>query len=222
VAARFFSLAFGSVAALFVSACGGGEARLAEKNHVFYAFDSASPELVKQFETPYPPLDLKAATAPDGALNPGRGDYRGVTVLDGKVHLSRLADWHLRSATNEPGKRYVSYVSPREYVFALYEWPDPPDTPWRDVLAHFEDAVKAEHAEIVEKPVPIATWNAQGRAYVVRRRVPAAKTPYVNTSLEVLARAEKRIVLVQIVHQGESLAPESKELLRVINTLELL
>jgi hypothetical protein len=200
------------VTSICALACGGGEAQIAEKNRVFYAFDSASPELAAQFETPYPPLDLKTA-APE---------YKGVAVLEGKVRVSRPVDWVLRSASNEPGKHFVSYVSPHEYLFAIYEWPDRPEAPWRDVMHRFEESLKASHAEIVEKPVPMATWNAQGRAYVVRRKVPASKTPYVNTSYEFLARGENRIVLVQIVHQGDSIEPESPELLRVVETLELL
>jgi hypothetical protein len=76
--------------------------------------------------------------------------------------------------------------------------------------------------KLVERRVPMATWNGQARAYVVRRKVPAAKLPYENTSLELLVRADNRVVLVQIVHQGESLALESDELMRVVQTLELL
>jgi hypothetical protein len=56
---------------------------------------------------------------------------------------------------------------------------------------------------------------------VVRRRVPASKQPYVNTSLELLARSQRRIVLVQIVHQGDSVAELTGELLRVVDTLML-
>jgi hypothetical protein len=207
-------LSIAIVCAACAIACGGGEAQIAEKNRVFYAFDSTSPELAAQFETPYPPLDLKGTDR--------MPEYRGVAVLDGKVRISRPTDWLLRSATNEPSKRFVSYVSPHEYLFAIYEWPDRPDAPWREVMTRFEESAKASHAEIIEKPVPVATWNAQGRAYVVRRKVPASKTPYVNTSYEILARGENRIVLVQVVHQGESIEPESPELLRVIETLELL
>jgi hypothetical protein len=137
------------------------------------------------------------------------------------VHVSRPVEWTLRKASNEPGRRFVQYVSPKEYVFAVYEWPDLPDAPWREVIGRYEDAVKAAHAELVEERVPMAIWNGQARAYVVRRRVPASKQPFVNTSLELLARGDKRIVLVQIVHQAESLGELSDELLRVVETLTL-
>ncbi len=198
-----------------LAGCGGGVPAIAESNRVFYAYDSASAELQDQFEQPYPPLHKKKALAEEL-------DYQGVTVLNGRVHLSRPTDWVLRSATNEPGRRFISYISPRQCVFAVYEWPDRPDAPWREILGRYEDQVKTSHAEIVERRAPMASWNGQGRAYVVRRKVPAAKVPYQTMSLEVLLRAENRVVLVQIVHQGESLALESDELMRVVQTLELL
>ncbi len=197
-----------------VLGCGGGVQDIAEKNRVFYAYDTASTELQDDFEKLYPPLHKKGQAR--------ELDYLGVTVLNGRVHLSRPTDWILRAATNQPGQRFISYVSPRQSVFALYEWPDRPDAPWREVLARYEDALKASHAEILESRIPVATWNGQGRAYVIRRKVPAAKVPYVNTSMEFLLRADNRVVLVQIVHQGESMAPESDEFMRVVQTLELL
>ena len=201
-------------ACLLPVGCGGGVAAIAEKNRVFYAYDSASAEMQADFEQLYPPLHKKGQAK--------ELDYLGVTVLNGRVHLSRPSDWILRTAANEPGRRHVSYISPRQSVFALYEWPDRPDAPWRDVMAHYEDAAKASHAELLETRVPMATWNGQGRAYIVRRRVPAAKVPYVNMSMEFLLRAENRIVLIQIVHQGESMAQDSDEFMRVVQTLELL
>lgn len=204
-----------SVCLLPVAGCGGGVPAIAESNRVFYAFDSASAELRDEFERPYPPLHKKKA-------QPDELDYQGVAVLNGRVRLSRPSDWVLRSATNEPGRRFISYISPRQCVFAVYEWPDRPDAPWREILARYEDGLKAARAELVERRVPMATWNGQARAYVVRRKVPAAKLPYENTSLELLVRADNRVVLVQIVHQGESLALESDELMRVVQTLELL
>lgn len=186
---------------------------MAEQNRTFYAYDTASADLIEQFERHYPPLDLRS--------EPPRAEYRGVSVLNGHVHVSRPTEWTLRKASNEPGHRYVQYVSPKEYVFAVYEWPDLPDAPWREVIARYETAAKASHAELLEQRIPMATWNGQARAYVVRRRVPASKQAYVNTSLELLTRNDKRIVLVQIVHQGESVADLTDELLRVVDTLAL-
>jgi hypothetical protein len=193
--------------------CGGGISEVAEQNRTFYAYDSASADLIDQFERAYPPLDKKAEDpAPE---------YRGVAVLAGHVRISRPTEWVLRKAGNEPGRRFVQYVSPKEYVFAVYEWPDHADAPWREVIARYEESAKSSHAELLEQRIPMATYNAQARAYIVRRRVPAAKQAYVNTSLELLARNDKRVVLVQIVHQGESVADLSGELLRVVETLNL-
>lgn len=196
-----------------LAGCGGGVDAVAEQNRTFYAYDTASRELIDLFERPYPPLDRQ--------LDAPHPEYRGVSVLNGRVHLSRPTEWLLRKASNEPGHRYVQYVSPKEYVFAVYEWPDHADAPWREVLTRYEDAAKASKAELIEQRFPMATWNGQARAYVVRRRVAAAKQPYVNTSLELLTRNDRRIMLVQIVHQGESLSPLTVDLLRVIETLQL-
>jgi hypothetical protein len=201
---------------IFASAltgCGGGISSVAEQNRTFYAYDTASVDLIEEFERPYPPLDKHAEDAAP--------EYRGVAVLAGHVRLSRPTEWVLRRAGNEPGRRFVQYVSPKQYVFAVYEWPDHADAPWREVIDRYEEAAKASHAELLGQRIPMATWNAQARAYVVRRRVPAAKQPFINTSLELLARNDKRVVLVQIVHQGDSLADLDGELLRVVETLDL-
>jgi hypothetical protein len=181
---------------------------VAQKNRTFYAWDTSTQEILRTYDAPFPPLDSAPA-------------YRGVAVLHGNVRLSRPVDWVLRKAGDDPGARYVEYLSPKEYIFAVYEWPDRPDALWRDLLAQYESADQAEHAEILFGRVPVAAWNAQGRAYVVRRRVPGQGGPYENTSREILLRNENRVVLVQIVHQGASLAPESDELLRVVETLRL-
>jgi hypothetical protein len=199
-----------------LTACGGGGGidSVAEKNKTFYAYDTASKDLVDLFEQAYPPLDLKAEKA-DAV------EYRGVSVLAGHIHVSRPTEWVLRKASNEPGRRFVQYVSPKEYVFAVYEWPDHPDAPWREVINRYEDAAKASRAELIEERVPMATWNAQARAYVVKRRVLSAKAPWENESLELLARNDNRIILVQIVHQTDGMPDLSGELRRVIDTLTL-
>lgn len=195
-------------AAVASGGCGGGVASIAERNRTFYEWDTSSREILRSFEAPFPALDLAPA-------------YRGIAVLGGAVRISRPTDWVLRRAGDDAGRRYVEYLSPKEYLFSIFEWPDRPDVLWRDVLTAYEEADKRAHAEIVFGRIPVATWNGQGRAYLVRRRVPAAKEPYVNTSREFFVRNENRIVLVQIVFQGDSLAPESDELLRVVQTMRL-
>jgi hypothetical protein len=208
---RTMALVLGASAAASVSACHGPEP-IAFKNHAFYNYDDPTPT-ISPFEQRYPPLDL-AEQAP----NP---EYIGVSVIGSSIHLSRPKNWVIRVASNQAEQRYVEYVSPNEYVFAIYERLDSPADLWRDVMARYEEGVKADGAQLLGMRVPVSTWNAQGRAYIVRRNVLAAKTPFVTTSREFLARSDHRIVLVQIVHQTSTLRPVSDELLRVIQTLEI-
>ena len=146
-------------------------------------------------------------------------EYVGVSVIGSKIHLSRPKNWVIRAASNRAEQRYIEYVSPNEYVFAIYERVDSPEDPWRDVMARYEEAVKADGAELLGARVPMSTWNAQGRAYVVRREVRAARAPFISVSREFLARSDHRIVLVQILHQTGTLEPVSDELLRVLETM---
>jgi hypothetical protein len=201
------------VAALGVSACGGGDQYVAEHNAVFYAYDTLGTRSTTDYERPYPPLDLKAQRSSP--------DYVGVEVLNGNVRISRPTSWVIRAASNEPGRRFIQYVSPNEYLVGIYERPEMPDALWGPVLERYEQDLATAKAEVVQKGVPMATWNTQGRAYLVRRKVPAAKGPFVSLSREYIARADRRIVLVQIVHPTVGLAAVSAELLRVVNTLEL-
>ena len=206
---RFAALALG---ALSLSGCSAGPDPIAFQNRVFYHYDDPFADAAP-FEQRYPPLDLAEQTP-----NP---EYIGVTVIGGSIHLSRPKSWIIRTASNKPEERYIEYVSPNEYIFAIYERVDSPEDVWREVMSRYEEAVNAEGAELLGSRVPISTWNAQGRAYVVRRQVKAAKAPYINVSREFLARSSHRVVLVQIVHQTSTLKPVSDELLRVIATMEI-
>jgi hypothetical protein len=202
------------VLVLATTGCRSAPEPIAFENRVFYQYDEASSRNIKDFEDDYPPLNL-AEKSP----NP---EYVGKTILGGTIHISRPKNWVLRAGRNKPEERYVQYVSPNEYMFAIYERVDSPEDLWRDIMNRYEEDAKNNAAEIVGGRIPIATWNAQGRAYVVKRRVKAAKQPFVNLSREFLARSEHRVVLVQIIHQGETPASVSEELLRVVQTLELL
>ena len=201
--------------ALALAGCAGGPPPQALENKVFYQYDDQPSSSGKNsFERPYPPLDRKA----EGGL----GAYVGVSILGGSVHLSRPSGWKIRRASLAPERRYIEYVSPNEYLFAVYERTDSPVDAWRDVLARYEEDAKAKGAELLGSRVPVATWNAQGRQYVVRRTIKGQRAPYSHLSDEVLLRSDRRIDLVEIVHQGESMAPIGGELLRVMETLELL
>ena len=216
LASRVALVVLGALLGAPLMACGGGPPpAVALENRTFYQYDDmptasgASP-----FERPYPPLDAKGTA--------GLPDYVGVSLLGGTVHLSRPAGWRIRRASLTPARRYVEYVSPNEYVFAVYERIDAPQDPWRDVLGRYEEDVKTKGATLLGQRIPVATWNAQGREYVVRRTVKGQRGDFANVSREVLLRGEHRVELVSIVHQGESIAPIGGELLRVMETLELL
>jgi len=186
---------------------------VAQRNQVFYESEMFGAALRNEFEVPYPPLDREAVGATP--------QYTGVAVLRTRVRISRPTSWIIRAASNEPGRRYIQYVSPNEYMVSIYERSELPNAPWHDVLGRYEKDLQENKAEIVGSAVPMATWNGQGRAYLVRRKVPGAKGPFVGVSREYLVRADQRVVLVQIVHPEVGLAPVVPELSRVIETLDL-
>jgi len=186
----------------------------AQKNRTFYDWSTAVSSTSGEFELAYPPLDLAATT-------PGVR-YKGVTVLRHGIHLSRPNDWVLRDGDNTPGQSFVQYISPNAYAFAIHERPESVRELWRDVMGRFEDDTRALGAKIVGEGVPIASNLGQGRAYTIEREVEAPKKPLTSRSREYLMRGKSRIVLVQIVHEGQDLSAVDQELLRVINTLEVL
>lgn len=201
--------------ALALMACAGCSTApepLAFQNKVFYQYDELAGQL-SQFERRYPQLDH--------AEEPPNPQYIGVCVFDGGACFPRPKNWLVRRASLEPEKRFIEYVSPAEYIFSIYERVESPQDPWREVLARYEEDQAALGAKIIGGRVPIATWNAQGRGYVLRRTVPGTKGPYENVSHEFLARSSMRIALVQIVHQTPNIEPVTGELLRVVNRFEL-
>lgn len=197
-----------------VSGCSGAQ-DTAGQNRVFYDWAVATgPTGAADFEQPYPPLDL--------AGSPPLPDYKGVTVLRGGIHFSRPKNWMLRDGANQPGQAFVQYISPNAYAFGIYERPEAPSELWRDILQRFEDDTQAAGAKIVGGRVPMATFGGQGRAYTVERQVEAAKKPLSSRSREYLIRGATRVVLVQIVHEGEDLSSVDLELNRVVQTLQVL
>jgi hypothetical protein len=193
----------------------GGPSEGATKNRTFYDWTVATGDAgAKEFEERYPPLDL-AAQEP----NP---EYIGVTVLRRGIHLSKPKNWLLRDASNQPGQAYVGYISPNAYSFAIYERPEYVGDPWRDMLKRYEDDSQALGAKITGKRVPVGVGIGQGRAYSVERSVEAAKRPLISHSREYLVRGQSRVVVVQVVYEGDDLSQVNPELLRVIDTLEVL
>lgn len=204
----------GMLVACLSSACSGAP-ETARKNRTFYDWAVATGATgTADFEQPYPPLDLMDA--------PPRIGYRGVTVVRGGIHLSRPTNWMLRGGDNTPGQAFIQYISPNAYSFAIYERPESPLELWRDVMQRFEDDTRSLGAKIEGGGVPVATLGSQGRAYTVERQVEAAKLPLTSRSREYLLRGDTRIVLVQIVHEGEDLSSVDEELMRAVGTLEVL
>lgn len=203
-----------ALGALCVAGC-GGPSEGATKNRTFYDWTVATGDQgSKEFEERYPPLDL-AAQAPSP-------EYVGVTVLRRGIHLSKPKNWLLRDASNQPGQAYVGYISPNAYSFAIYERPEYAADAWRDMLKRYEDDVQAAGAKMTGKRVPVGLGIGQGRAYSIERSVEAAKKPLTSHSREYLVRGESRVVIVQIVYEGDDLSQVNPELLRVVDTLEVL
>ncbi len=203
------------VSTIGLAGCGGAP-DTAVKNKTFYDWSVGSSEGASsgQYEQPYPRLDLSES--------PSNAAFMGVSIVRGGVHLSRPRGWKIREASNDAGRSFIQYTSPKAYSFGIYERPDSPSDPWRDVLNRYEDDVGSVGAKVVGRRVPVATWIGQGRAYTIERSVDAAKRPFTSHSREIVLRGEHRIVVVQIVQQAENLAAVDSELLRVITTLEVL
>ena len=149
------------------SGCASSPEPVAFQNRVFYQYDTfVSPKTAKStLEVPYPPLD-KAVASP-------LPEYIGVGIIGGRVHLSRPREWVIRAASTEPEHRYIEYVSPNEYMVAIYELVESPLDPWLGVMTRYEDQAKKAGADLLGKRVPMATENTQGRAYLdAARRCP--------------------------------------------------
>jgi hypothetical protein len=197
---------------LMATACGGSGAN----RTVFDPTGGIAPVDVTSnadMERPYPPLD-----SPDV---PGSKGWIGVAILHDAVRFARPRQWSIRDASLEPRHSYIRYVSPNAYSFAIYERGDGADASWHDIMQHYEGDVAASGAKIVGQHVATATAANQAREYTIERKVDA-KPPLVSRSREVLVRGERRIVLVQIVTDEESLARIAGELVDVIGRLEVL
>ena len=206
---RFAHGLFGILLACVVGAC--GPSINPEANKTFYAIDDAPGEKkTTRYEVPVARLDANVE---------GRA-FVGMGLLDDSVHISRPKDWALRRAAVGDRNGYVEYVSPRGFLFGIYERRDSAGS-FEDIDRRYEEDVTAVKARFVSKEVPVATAGAQGRAYVVERNIPGARAPYVNTSREVLLRGRHRVVLVEVVFEGGSLQSLAPELVHVFDTLEV-
>jgi len=201
-----------SLCAFALLGCGAGNETVAVQNRTFYANEFVSGVDVALYEKRFPPLDA--------AKLENAGPFEGYEILSGAVAISRPTGWKIRAASTSPSGRYIVYLSPKQYLFAVYEQIDPPGASWAEVLQRYEKDVGAT-AKIIEGAVPFASGDAQGRAYVVQRMVPAARTPFINTSREVVLRNDHRVVLMQVVYSGNVLPELAPELMHVFRTLRL-
>jgi hypothetical protein len=203
---RFTALLIGSQLG-----CGAGPDPSAIRNRTFYEYGRLGGEATAAaYERPFPPLNLDERR------------YVGVQVLDGAVRFSRPSNWVIRSASLEPQKRFIEYVSPTQTIFSVYERVESPRDVWREVMARYESEVTADGGKIIAKPVPVATWNAQGRAFLVERGIAAPKSAFINRSREYLLRSAHRVLLIQFVNQGGDYRQTNDEILPVVESLQVL
>ncbi|MEM9695488.1 MAG: hypothetical protein AAGA56_23285 [Myxococcota bacterium] len=184
-------LLLGGVAAGLTAACGGSPTA-PERDQVFYLHERGVIDKSYSWERYFPPLDRDA--------EPRMPRRVGVAIFEGDVRFSRPVDWFLRTADYSAEQRRVSYQSPRQFVFNVYERTDPPRATWQAILERYEADVKEAGGELISARIPTATANAQGRSYLVRTPVPGTDPPFKSTSREILVRTPNRILLVQVIH----------------------
>jgi len=155
----------------------------------------------------------------DVDVAPGRA-WIGVTVLRRGVAFARPANWSIRDAGEDAGRPFLRYVSPRAYSFALYERLDSPSASWEDIERHYEADVVALGAKLIGQRIPTATPTNQGRAYTIERKVDGPR-PLMSRSREILLRGPHRVVLVQIVVEGNGLDALDAEVLAILQRLEV-
>jgi hypothetical protein len=198
------------VLAALLAGCGGSPTA-PEKDKVFYLHGSFKADKNAVWETYFKPLDLDATERAPRIV--------GVGVLSGDVRLGRPIDWYVRSADLTPMHRLISYQSPRQFLFSIFERVDSPEDTWTDVERRYEDDVAAQGSTILAGRMPIATANTQGRAYIIRTKVPA-RPDYQSFAHEILIRGDHRLMLVQIVH-GENIEPIEDEITAVLKSITL-
>lgn len=197
-----------AVPALLLVACGGSPTAPSE-DEVFYLHQRGVIDPRYHWERYYPALDAdKTERVPRRV---------GVAVLEGDVRMSRPVDWYLRTADYTPQKRQISYQSPRQFLFSIYERVDPPRSSWKEVLERYEEELEQQGASIVAGRVPVGTANAQGRSYLIKTRIPS-RPDYEAFAHEILVRSSDRVLLVQIVHD-ENIEASIDEMTAVIGSM---
>jgi hypothetical protein len=180
-------------AAAFVLACVGcgGSPTAPGKDEVFYLHGGGVIDKNEGLEVYFKPLDM--------AETPRVPRIVGVGIFKGDIRLGRPIDWYIRSADYTPGRRFISYQSPRQFIFSIFERVDHPEDTWTDVLTRYEDDLEEQGAQILAGRMPLATANAQARSYYIKTTVPA-RPAYQSYAHEVIVRSDRRLLLIQIVH----------------------
>ncbi len=189
--ARAAAVCAAAALAALLAGCGGSPSA-PRQDEVFYLHGAGILDRNFSFEVYFPPLD-----APQTERVPR---VVGVGLMNGDVRMGRPIDWNVRAADYTPESRFISYQSPRQFLFSIFERIDNPEEPWPDVLRRYEEDLAAQGAMIISGRSPISTANAQGRSYYVKTKVPS-KPPYDAFAHEILIRSSHRLLLVQIVHQ---------------------
>jgi hypothetical protein len=177
-----------------LAACGGAPTAPKE-DEVFYLHGGGVIDKNRSYEVYFPKMDEeKSITVPR---------LVGVGVLDGDVRLARPIDWSIRDADYTAEKRFISYQSPRQFIFSILERVDPPTDPWSEVEKRYESETRDLLGKFLASRHPIGTANSQGRSYIVESTVKSKPENLKSYATEILVRSDKRVLLVQVVHRGD-------------------
>ena len=194
---------------LFGLGCGGSPTAPAD-DQTFYLHQRGRIDKRYSWERYFPALDREESNRLPQRV--------GVSIFEGDVRMSRPIDWYLRTADYSAEQRKISYQSPRQFVFNIYERVDPVGETWHQVLQRYEEDVESSGGEILEGRMPVATSNAQARSYYIKKRVKARPADFENYAHEILVRSRNRILLVQIVH-AENIESSVDEMTAVLRSM---
>lgn len=179
---------------LLGTGCGGTEVA-PERDDVFYLHGGGVIDKNRSYETYFPKLDKEKTVEVPRLV--------GVGVLEGDLRFARPIDWTVRDADYTAEKRYVSYQSPRQFIFSILERLDPPTDTWSAIEKRYEVETRELGGKFFAQRQPIGTANAQGRAYLLRSSIKGKPTNFYSYATEILLRNDRRVLLVQVVHSGE-------------------
>jgi len=194
---------------LALAGCGGNPTA-PHKDNVFYVHGSSVIDKKASYEIYYQPLNAPASKRTPQVV--------GVGVFDGDVRFGRPIDWTIRNANNKPGERFITYQSPRQFLFTIIERPDHPQDPWPDVLLRYEGEIEGQGGQILAARLPMATSNTQGRGYLIKTKVPGKPADFEGYAHEYLIRGDVRILLVQVVHPA-SVEPLADEVAQALTSI---